>query len=96
LTLPKGYKPNTPSRDNDDDDRPTSRPRKNKSWARIALTLIMFLISLSITIYFLLQVMETGKELDEQKKIVELSRSDYEQTYKEIYGKLPPNVPAPP
>ena len=88
MTLPKGYKPNTPSRD-DDDDRPTSRPRKNKSWARIMLSLILFLIFLSATVYFIIQAIETGKAVDEQKKVVEKSRAAYEQEFKKQYGYLP-------
>jgi hypothetical protein len=90
MTLPKGYKPNTPSRD-DDDNRPTSssRPRKNKNWARIMLSLILFLISLSATIYFIIQVIETGKAVDEQKKVVEKSKFAYEEAFKDVYGRYP-------
>ena len=91
MTLPKGYKPNTPSRDDDDDNRPTSssRPRKNKSWARIMLSLILFLISLSVTIYFIIQVIESGKELDEQKKVVAKTKIEYEEAFKDVYGRYP-------
>ena len=88
MTLPKGYKPNTPSRE--DDDRPTSRPRRNnRGWGRAILSFIFFVIFLILTIHFAIQYMEESKELDEQKKIVEVTKKDFEKTFKDIYGRLP-------
>jgi hypothetical protein len=88
MTLPKGYKPNTPSSD-DDDDRPTGRPRKKGSWGKAIFFFILFLISLYITYHLYLNYVESGKELDEQKKVVEKSKLAYEEAFKDVYGRYP-------
>ena len=88
MTLPKGYKPNTPSRD-DDDDRPTSRPRKNKSWGKAIFFTVLFLISLYFFINAVMNTIETGKELDEQKKVVAKAKIEYEEAFKDVYGGYP-------
>jgi hypothetical protein len=93
MTLPKGYKPNTPSRD-DDDDRPTGRPRKKGSWSKAIFFFILFLISLYFFITSVMNYIESGKELDEQKKRVEQAKIDVEKAEKEFkdrFGYLPPN-----
>jgi len=96
MTLPKGYTPNTPSRDDGGgNDRPTStgRPRKKGSRGKAIFFTILFLISLYFFATSVINYIESGKELDEQKKVVEKTRSEYAKTYMEIYGKLPPNSP---
>ena len=95
MTLPKGYKPPSSNNNNNNNNnnsnsyRPTLPRKDNKSWARIILSLISFLIFLSLTIYFLTQYIETGKAVDEQKKVVEKSKLAYEEAFKDVYGRLP-------
>lgn len=87
MTLPKGYKP--PNNNNNN-----FVPRRKKGSPKKAIFFfILFLISLAFFVNAIMNYIETGKELDEQKKIVAKSKANYEKTYKEIYGRLPPNSP---
>ena len=88
MTLPKGYKPNTPSRD-DDDDRPTGRPRKKGSWGKAIFFFVLFLISLYFLVTSVMNYIESGKELDEQKKILQQTKKDYEKAFYDVYGRYP-------
>jgi hypothetical protein len=88
MTLPKGYKPNTPSRD-DDDDRPTGRQRKKGSWGKAIFFFVLFLISLYFFVTSVMNYIESGKELDEQKKVVAKAKIEYEEAFKDVYGRYP-------
>jgi hypothetical protein len=85
MTLPKGYKSDTKSRD--DDNETTTRPRQNKGWGRAIISLIFFIIFLSLTIHFLIKYMEEAKEIDGIKKALEQSKLDYENGLIDAYGE---------
>lgn len=88
MTLPKGYKPPSPNNNNSNNYRPI-RPRKNKGWGRAILSLIFFIIFLILTIHFAIQYMQEGKEIDELKKVVAKAKIEYEEAFKDVYGRYP-------
>jgi hypothetical protein len=90
MTLPKGYKKNTPSRDYDNaEDRSTARPIKKKSGTRAVFFFILFLISLALLVNAIINTMEAGKAVDDQKKVVAQAKIAYEEAFRDIYGRDP-------
>ena len=87
MTLPKGYK--LPSSNNNNNNyRPTGRPRK-KLGAKFYVFFVLFLISLILLIGAIINVMESGKALDDQKKVVAKSKIEYDKAFKDVHGRYP-------
>jgi hypothetical protein len=92
MTLPKGYKPGTPSRDDEDN----NSPRKKSSAKKAIFFLILFLISLAFFINSVINYIEHGKEVDEQKKILDQVDKSFAEAFHDIYGRYPTLADLPP
>jgi hypothetical protein len=90
MTLPKGYNPpNKGGKNNNNNYRPPRRPINKGRLAVGIIFFILFVIGLVLTYHNYLNTVKAGEELDEQKKIVQQTKKDYEKAFYDLYGRYP-------